>query len=249
MPQFADYVSSPVSVDLRRPSVLVKPGLYRLIEEGGDVYAEQLRLFEKPATVTGMVVDSSGIPVANAVVRLGGTPYNTHSDSSGRFQLDSLPAGSHVVIAEHPEYASFGMPLDDQPVSLEEGQTVRVVLRAPRAEDIAYRLCEGKAPLKRRATLRLTMLENGSDQPLASIGVWVRWKRGPTEQNVPGETLYDGIESRTNAKGVATFCNLPGDQPLEIHVLRGDDRSVQVASFALSADEVSARTVRAARPR
>ena len=249
MPQFAEYVGTPVSVDLRRPSVLVRPGIYRLIEEGGDVFAEKLRLMEKPATVVGTVVDSAGAPVPGALVRLGGTPFSAKTDSAGRFRLDSLPAGSHTIIAEHPQYAAFGMPLDDEPVSLDEGETQRVVLHAPRAEDIVLRLCDGKSPVRRRATLRLTILEDRSEVPLSQLGLWLRWKRGPSEQNVPGQVLYDGVQIQTDGKGVATFCNVPGDVPLELLVLHGDDRSVHVTDFALAPNEVTTRTVRTSRPR
>jgi hypothetical protein len=41
LPQFARY-ESPVLTDARRPMVLVRPGSYRLIEDGGDVLARSL---------------------------------------------------------------------------------------------------------------------------------------------------------------------------------------------------------------
>jgi hypothetical protein len=253
MPQFARYETSPVSTDIHRPMVLIRPTAYRLIEDGGDVFSEGLRLFDKPAVVTGVVLDSAGAPLAGAAVRLSGTPFATKTDAQGHFRLDSLPAGSHTVAAEHPSYAALGMLVDDEPLRLEEGVTERVTLRGAGTATIHARLCDGKPAVRNRATLRLTMF-NADASPMGFANVWVRWELPREQQTEPGSVLFGGVQSRTDTRGVATFCELPAGTPLEIHLLRRDDpgsgaaRSVRVAGLLLPQNQVTARAITTKRP-
>ena len=258
MPQYARYQDAPIGADLRRPMVLLRPTMYRLIEDGGDVFAQGLRLFEKPAVIAGVVLDSTGRPLGGATVRLAGTPFHTLADSAGRFRLDSLPPGTHTVIAEHASYAALGMPVDDQALNLEEGTTERVTLRGANTMDIYARLCEGKSLAKGRTALRVVLRERGTGNALGALDVWVRWRLASDQQSNPEATQYGGVQSRTDVKGVVAFCDLPAGVPVELRLLRPGDarvplggaapRSVQVDEFTLLPNTLSARTVEAQRP-
>ena len=46
-----------------------------------------------PAVVTGVVMDTAGVPIPHAVVSVVGQPRRVITDSSGRFRLDSLSPG------------------------------------------------------------------------------------------------------------------------------------------------------------
>jgi hypothetical protein len=245
MPQLAHYTNTPVGVEHRTPMVLVRPGIYRLVEEGGDVFADGIRFFEKPARIAGVVLDSAGAPVAGATVRLAGTPFTTPADSGGRFSLDSLPPGTHTLLAEHPRFAALGMPLGDETVSLEEGETQRVTLRAPTTAELLQRLCEGTSPRPGRATLRLTMLDSRSEVPLAQLPVWLHWTQPDVDARASDERRLPGVRSTTDARGIVTFCDLPDGVQLELEVIRQNDQTMPVAQFRLQPGEITARIVKA----
>ena len=160
-PQFARPVS-PVDAYTRIPSVVVRPTVHQLVEEGGMVFTSGLALFLRPAAVTGTVTDSAGRPFPGVTVRLGGTPFTTQSGASGDFRLDSLPAGRFTVIAEHPTYSAAGSFVGDQGVDLREGDATTVSLRAPKTSELVERLCEGKLPKKENGTLRFSVVDTGT---------------------------------------------------------------------------------------
>ena len=56
--------------------------------------------------ISGSVRDSGGNPLAGATVSVAGTSLTTNSDSSGSFQIDSVPSGRQTVTAELAGYAS-----------------------------------------------------------------------------------------------------------------------------------------------
>src|SRR6185503_1999584 len=127
MPQFGRSVSPPVSLSSQQtPTVLVRPVVFRLREEGGEVSAEGLRAYERPAVLTGSVSDSAHAPLAGAVVRLAGTPYAGVVAPDGTFRLDSLPPGTFDAVVEHPDYNRLGVAAARMDVSLKEGETRRI---------------------------------------------------------------------------------------------------------------------------
>jgi protocatechuate 3,4-dioxygenase beta subunit len=76
----------------------------------------EFSLFIAPAyQVSGIVVDSTGRPVAGAIVRLPsrmpfGAPFlmSAPSDSNGRFRVTNVPAGTYGVMAAVPRVRSNG---------------------------------------------------------------------------------------------------------------------------------------------
>jgi hypothetical protein len=250
MPQFAHYQGAPLSVmDLTRPSVMVRPGIYRLIEEGGDVVAQGLRLFEKPASIVGVVLDSSGRPFSGATVRLAGTPFTTVAGVDGRFQIDSLPAGNHTLVVEHDGYSALGTTAADSALTLAEAETVRVSLRAAASAELVARLCDGKALPAKRAVLRLTMLDTTTAAALTGLAVWVRWA-GSASPTGSLEAPSNGLQSSTDARGVVTFCDVPGDLPLEVAIQRPTGQATPITRLeSLGFNQVVARTIKTRRPR
>jgi hypothetical protein len=250
MPQFGRYLAEPVGIGGRVPTVVLRPtaAMYRIHEEGGDVYAEGVRLFERPAVVTGTLFDSSGVGRAGSTVRLGGTPFSTRTGTGGRFRLDSLPPGRFTLLAEDSSYAVLGLTMGDVVVELEEGVERDVRLRAWDTRHLVEQLCNGKGPQRQRATVRLTLLDASTGAPLAGLPVLVRWPRIANRRPGAGGPL-DGIESRTDTKGTVAVCDLPRDRTLELAIPRPIGQPLHVTEFSLADAEVSALTVRTRRPR
>ncbi len=74
--------------------------------------------------LTGRVLSVSGQPVAGARVQLEGTTRATNSHYDGTFTLDSLPAGSQVVVARRIGYNPV-----EHSVELSGDQPAKVTLR------------------------------------------------------------------------------------------------------------------------
>jgi hypothetical protein len=107
--------------------------------------------------VTGRVVDTkSGAPLADAVVRLVRTPYDTRTDADGRFTLH-VPPGQYTAVVDHPAHEPateiwwLGSELLSITVALEPREfaldTVRASSRDPRDLSIRVKTWSGEAPI------------------------------------------------------------------------------------------------------
>ncbi len=233
-PQWARPVS-PVETYTRIPSVVVRPTMHRLVEEGGMVFTAGLKLFLRPASVSGTVSDSLGRPFPGVRLRLGGTPFATQSNASGEFKLDSLPAGRFTVIAEHSAYTQAGSYVGQESVDLREGAATPLTIRAGNTIDLLKRLCEGKLPKKDNGALRILVVDSATSRPLPSLRVWLRWTGryvGTMERPqtlTPTET--GGTESLTDAGGAVTFCDLPADMRLVFSAVQPDGKPAADSSL------------------
>ena len=252
MPQWARPIS-PVDNYSRLPSVVVRPTVHRLVEEGGMVFTQGLKLFLRPASLAGTVTDSLGRPFVGVTVRLGGTPFTTRSDSTGAYRLDSLPAGRFTVIAEHPSYTQVASYIGEEPVELREGDATPLAFRAANTKALFARLCEGKTPRDSNGVLRMFVVDSATQRPLPSLRVWLRWAgryRGSMERPESLEpTAVGGTETLTDAAGTVTFCDLPADVRLVFSAVQADGKPAADSSLHyVSPSELRVTTVRTRRP-
>ncbi len=64
----------------------------------------------RTGTITGLV-QGNGTPLANAQVRIDGTPFTASTDANGRFTLATVPAGSgYLLKVSAAGFASKSMP-------------------------------------------------------------------------------------------------------------------------------------------
>jgi hypothetical protein len=238
MPRFAKQVtfsSTVTGVPIERQERL---GLYRVREEGAQVFADGMQILERPGTIAGVALDSAGMPLADADVRLAGSPFHVSPGGDGRFRFDSLPSGGYTIFAATPGYSALGMFAADQSLVLEEGQSVQLKLAAPRTSDVLSRLC-GEAPRRHDGVLRLTVLEDSSGAPLGSHLIHVYWLEA-----ADGEPA-NGVQSATDGKGTVTFCDVPTGVMLLIRpILQSGEPATLAARCTLGRGEIAARTVR-----
>lgn len=249
MPQVGRSVSPPMGLTSNAPSVLVRPVVFRLREEGGDVTAEGLRIYEKPATVIGIVQDSSRAPLPGVRVRLSGTPYSALTGVDGAFRLDSLPPGTFDVVAEHPDYEALGTLAATGEVVLKEGDTKRLSLRAVDTREIVSRLCLGKRPAADRATLRVNVRNMATGGPLAFANLAVTWKEFSSSG---GEIIVGTVRElggTSDSRGGIAFCDLPARTLLTINRRVDGDRLAPMDSLRLFPGQVVIREARVQAPR
>jgi hypothetical protein len=248
MPQFGRSLSPPVTLSSQQtPTVLVRPVVFQLREEGGDVSAEGLRAYERPSVLAGTVRDSARGPLAGAVVRRAGTPYHGSVAPDGTFRLDSLPAGNFNVVIEHPDYDRLGLAAAQADVSLREGESLRLDFRAGDTRALIAQLCEGPhAP--DRATLSVLARDSTTGAPVPALALALTWKASVLGEDAvhPG----DGRERQatTDTRGRVAFCELPANgMTLTINLVRRDGANrvlVPLRSLSLSAPGVAAAEVR-----
>lgn len=251
-PQFARSVA-PVDAHTRIPSVVVRPTLHRLVEEGGMVFTAGLTLFVRPASVSGTVVDSAGRPFPGVTIRLGGTPFASQSGASGEFLLDSLPAGRFTIVAEHPAYTELGRIVGEARAELREEERTRLAFRAPDTKDLVERLCKDNPPRDDNGTLRVILLDSVTARPLPSLRVWLRWAgrfagtMARPQMLMPTEA--GGTESISDASGAVTFCDVPADVRLVFSPLQPDGKPAADSVYLrVGKKQLRVSTVRTRRP-
>ncbi|MBW3533595.1 MAG: TonB-dependent receptor [Gemmatimonadetes bacterium] len=131
---------------------------------------------EPTGSVEGIVHDStSGLPLADAAVFLWDTPHRTATDATGRFTLDSVPAGAYDLLFFHERLASLGLSAGPVQVRVRPGERVSVDLATPSMETVLGGLCaleegEGSAA----AVGRVSDATSGVSLPGARVHVsWV----------------------------------------------------------------------------
>jgi len=206
-------------------------------------------------SVSGRVSDPAGAPVPGATVSLlsplGAIAASTRSDGSGEFRLEVVPAGSYVLSAAFPGFATRRLavrveggraaePLSVglQPEAFHDEITVTATPgRAAALEDVAQQvnvIGEEEIALRAKAVLaQAASEETGLSLQRTSPtigGVFVRGLTG-TKVNV----YVDGVRYTTSAQrgGISTFFNMVEPETLEgVEVVRGPS-SAEYGSDAL----------------
>ena len=207
---------------IRMPQVVVPAGGWtrrQLREEGGAVIADGLVLPTRPATLVGSVRDSSGKPIADAVVRAIGTHRQVLTGADGSFRFDSLPPGGLSVVAHTDAYDAFAVLASARRVDLQAGRVQRIELRALNTGALRREVCPavwGVAagrPYEVRGVLRLLMVDSATAVPLPGVRFIASW---PV---VPESAAQTRTQAVTDSRGAATFCDLPIGPSIQVSVL------------------------------
>ena len=217
------------------------------------VFTTGLRLFTRPATITGVVLDSAGRPFPGTTVRLSGTPFATQSGPRGEFRIDSLPGSRLSLLVEHPSHARLGMLVGEEAVELREGAVTNVTIRAPKITEFVERLCEEKLPKDDNGILRVLVIDSVTSRPLPNLRVWLRWAgRFVGSMELPqslAPSKVGGTEATTDANGAVTFCDVPADVRLVFSAVRPDARPAADSTYLRVAKrELKVSTVVTRRP-
>ena len=97
----------------------------------GEVTEGRVRmdtLLRGPARLSGTVLNESGRPVTDAIVEVWRTGLSARTDSSGHFDIASLPVGTHALEVRRIGFAPQQMPVH---LASRTPTTVNVVLEKP----------------------------------------------------------------------------------------------------------------------
>ena len=153
-------------------------------------------MLPKPPQLSGLVLDTSGAPVRDAIVRVdvgGAQAGETSTGPNGRFSFSNLPAGDATVRVTAP-----GFDEATQPVSRAAGASVQIVLYPARLfHSVTVTASRGAADLERPASISVL---TSADLAISAAGAL-----DDALRNTPGFSLFRRSSSRVanpTAQGV-----------------------------------------------
>ena len=215
---------------IRMPQVVVMPDALvprrQLREEGGTVITSGVIQPVRLSTLVGLVRDSAGRPLPDALVRAIGMHRQAVTGPDGTFRLDSLPPGGVSVVAHTDGYDSFAVLAAARRLQLPPGRSQRVELRARDASGIRNEACPDPnlrylQRARERGALRLLMVDSATLVPMPGIRFLVSWPaRTDRTLRAMSARVWTGeehvVQALTDSRGAATFCDVPYGYPLEV---------------------------------
>jgi len=235
---------------IRMPQVIVLPDDWprrQLREEGGAAIAEGLAPSSRPASVTGVFLDSAGRREAGAVIRAIGTHRQVVTGADGSFRFDSLPPGGLSLVAHTDGYDALAILAASRRFELQAGRTRRVELRAPNAGTMRREVCPPPAvsftPRRvLRGVLRLLMVDSATTAPLPGVPFLVSWPA--IAESADADTTQERFrQAVTDSRGTATFCDLPTGFPLEVSVLGASGGRAHVLMTEVTRNGIVGRVI------
>jgi hypothetical protein len=245
---------------IRMPQVVVLPNQIaprrQLREEGGTVVTDGFVPSIPPSTVTGVLRDSGGRPVAGATIRAIGTHRQAVTGPDGTYRLDSLPPGSVSVVAHTNGYDSFAVLAATRRVELQPGRSQRIDLRSRDSGAIRDEACPDPnlRYLQRarvRGALRLLLVDSASLVPMPGVRFVVSWPMrndaalrrmvAPVGRGWSGQQQTQ--QALTDSRGTATFCDLPYGFPVEVLLPGPTGAPAHVMMVELASTGITGRVV------
>jgi len=169
-------------------------------------------------TIRGVAFDSllrAGLPGAEVWVR--GTGRTAATDAAGRFRIDSVPAGRHVLALVHPGLDSAGLHNVAAAVTVVAGDTAIVMLAVPSLATLWSRACPTPATVPPDSGILFGVVRDArTGRRLAGAPIIVTWL---TLQRVGrAQVMVDTREAevRSDSSGVYYACGVGADMRLEV---------------------------------
>ena len=163
--------------------------------------------------VQGVVWDSlRNDPLGQAQVTVRGTGRGTMSDAQGRFVIDSVPAGNHVVEVLHPSIDAVGLTGLTARVTA-PGEPVTIAI--PAFATLWRRACGTPAPPD-SGLVYGRVRDAVTQRPVPGAMVSVRWIEIVIgDSNQIGQRRWRA-DARTDSTGVYGVCGVPDDDGIRI---------------------------------
>lgn len=239
---------------IRTPQVVAVPDAVKprrqLYEVGGTVVSESASSSIAFARLSGVVRDSGGRPLPDAVVRAIGTHRQAVTDAGGAFTLDSLPPGGLSVVAHTDGYDAFAVLAASRRLTLQPGQSLRIDLRTPDGGDIRAQLCSDPdlqfiQRARGRGALRLLMVDSATSAPVPGARFVATWPAQWDGIGTVGENREQEVV--TDARGAATYCDLPfgSNRPIDVALVGPDGSRIPLMTVRLTIGGITGRVVTA----
>lgn len=175
------------------------------------------------ATLAGVVADSiHGGPLTGAMVLVSGSDRQAIVDSTGRFQIDSLPPGAHELGVFHPLLDSLSLSVGGKSVTLPAGLVTTVRMATPSAVTVISAYCSEEERKRGMAAVIGRVLMADTDDPIKDATV--RYT-SLSVLSVRGRQVKRDVitrEAKVKPNGAFAICGLPVVQGGTVRAARGD---------------------------
>jgi hypothetical protein len=208
----------------------------------GSIFAPRFASAQAPR-LRGVVYDSiSGTHLAGATVALmasgaagAGRRFGARTDSTGRFEIEGIPAGRYLVSFYHEALDSIGLVADE--VVEIEAEITRVALATPSPETLLNTVCPSRVAGDSTGLLLGHVRSTDGEAPIVGAMVDVEW----TETTITGSSVASAqrrARVETRDAGAFVLCSAPHGFALLTRASHGADTS------GFAAVEVPSRGVR-----
>jgi hypothetical protein len=185
-------------------------------EVGGQVQPDGRPATARLATLTGLVVDSTGHrALPGARVSLEGMSRGDTSGSDGAFRLDSIPRGTYTLLVEHAGYDRLGMVAAEQLLEIAEGSASVTLVEALGSAQILRQLCGYDVVPDSIVALRL-VLPPGTTSHLDASTVHLTWQVPKVNNRSMLRLEEREAELPIDTYRGATACQLPRETRLRV---------------------------------
>ena len=150
-------------------------------------------------------------PLDSARVYIAGTAISTVTDEGGRYRLDSVPAGSQILVFEHDDLDSAGFTSNMRRVEVPAGRITLVDLAVPSLATVHRAACTvGLRPGDRDSGIVYgSVVETRTGARLARARVNVTWVRAGRGSDGRVQVSRPGLQAVTDSVGNYYVCGVP----------------------------------------
>lgn len=182
-------------------------------------------------------------PVSGAWVSLvpaesaAGRTFTTSPDASGRYTLDSLPAGRYLVQVSSPTLDSLELALPPDEVRIVPGVTAQADFSLPSGTRLRDAVCQGVAVGPEKVVVAGRAIDADTEQPIAGAQVIAAWAELSLDtRTLRSRTQKQGTVVRTGPRGEYRLCGLPAERWLTMQ-LQHEGRGGAIVQLTVSRDE------------
>ena len=194
------------------------------------------------ARIVGVVIDSvHGKYLSGAEIIIDGGRASLHTDSLGRFEVDSLRAGIYQVGVLHPLLDSLGITLLTQPFRISADTTNFVMIAVPSAPTLVRRACPSVAGL---SAVIGHVADPETLEPVARAEVSIAWVDIEISKKIGIVRKPRLLRAVTDSLGAFRICGLPNELQASLQAKRGSSETAEIPiSLGDRPVELLARTV------
>ena len=162
-------------------------------------------------TLSGIVFDStSGMPLKDVQVSIGGGRYKTVTSGGGRYELAIDGPVTDKVIFEHPRLRLLRVAERVQSVSLASGAHGQAFVIVPSFATLRRKLCGLNETGTDGQGMAVGYVRDGAGNPVFNAHVWATWQVLWTEQNgkLVSTNQQRSVETDTGPDGSYMLCGL-----------------------------------------
>lgn len=183
---------------------------------------------QQHATIMGVAVDSvRGGYLRGAIVSVSGTTLSAMTDSSGRFRIDSVPAGTRYLEVMHPLLDSLSLIVRSPERAIPVQGSVSFVLSVPSAKTIVGAKCSPADLARGGAALIGSVQDADTELPASGATVSVEW----TDYQLSKQKVAKMPQRRlaiVRPDGTYRVCGIPSDLITGAVAYRGVDSTSAV---------------------